>query len=367
MASFRRLKSGKWNVRVRHPSGKTICKTDPLKRVVVQWAADKEREFRTGAPLERAQKVTVGEWCERWLRTRRVEPTTAKKDASQLGAHVLPQWGDWPLASISRSDVQAWINDMDARGVGANTVTGAYHRLAAMLSDAVLEGLLASSPCREIDLPRVVRPAPRWLTKDEYGRIQLALLGQPRGHVWAAYVGLGCYSGLRPGELAGLDVEHVDFDRGLVRVQQVMTRAGLRAYPKSDSSQRSVPFPPEVGELLWRVIGDTGQGPVFTAAEGGRVNEANVRNRVWNRALEDAGVAPARPYITRHTAASWLIQAGVPDYEVARLLGHSSTRLVATYGHLAPDAHERVRAAWRDAHSTSGFDTVDMPASRALG
>jgi integrase len=36
----------------------------------------------------------------------------------------------------------------------------------------------------------------------------------------------------------------------------------------------------------------------------------------------------------RHTAASWAVQAGVPDYEVARLLGHSSTRIVSTYAHL---------------------------------
>jgi integrase len=199
----------------------------------------------------------------------------------------------------------------------------------------------------------VVKPAPRWLTRHEFDRIMFALAERPRAATWQPFVALGCFSGLRPGELAGLDVGHLDFERSLVRVQQVMTRHGLRDYPKSDASVRSVPFPPEVGGLLWRLVGDRGAGAVFTSPEGERVNEFNFRQRVWRPALAAAGVEQCRVYVMRHTCASWLIQAGVPDYEVARMLGHSSTRIVGTYAHLAPDRHDRVRAAWAaDAHMT---------------
>lgn len=343
----KRLKSGSWNTQVYLPNGKRKSITDPLKRVVEQKARDLEAAIRNGQSVHlRDRRVTVADWAAKWQEARNVDKATAKKDASQIKNHVLPRWGDWPLQAVSRSEVQVWVKDMTKAGHGANTVVGAYHRFAAMMADAVLEGLIGASPCREVDMPKVVRPAPRWLTRHEYELIQMALAVTPRAPVWQAYVGLACFSGLRPGELAGLDVEHVDFDRLLVRVEQVMTRHGLRAYPKSDTSVRTVPFPPEVGDLLWRVVGDTGGGAVFTTPRSDRVRDENFRDRVWGPAVAAAGIEPVRPYVMRHTMASWLVQAGVPPWEIAKMLGHSSTRLVDTYAHLAPDAHDRVRAAW---------------------
>jgi integrase len=350
MPHIEKLPSGKFRARVRHPSGKRESKTFPLKGTARVWAAEREAEFARGAPVA-AAKLTVGEWVPRWQRTRRVEAATAKKNASHLRVHVLPQWGTWPLQAVGRSDVQAWVNDMARRNVGPSTIHGAFQLFSAVMSDAVLERLMPASPCREIDLPKVVKPAPRWLMREEYDRIQLALAVTPRAPTWQAYVGLGCFSGLRPGELAGLDVGQVDLDRGLVRVGQVMTRHGLRAYGKTSQAARSVPFPDDVGRLLWRLLADRGAGPVFLSPRGGRVRDELFRDRVWAPALEAAGVEYARPYILRHTAASWLVQAGVPDREIMKILGHSSTALIATYAHLAPDAHEKVRGAWAVASS----------------
>jgi integrase len=343
----KRLPSGNWRTVVRLPNGSRKSITDPIKAVVVAKARDLETARDRGESVHlRERRLTVADWHARWVRSRRVEPNTAAKNASHWRNHIEPRWGDWPVATIRRLHVQTWVTDMEKAGVGAQTITATYHLFSGMLADAVLEQKIPTSPCREIDLPRVGRPTPRWLTQDEYGRIQLALAGQSHAEVWRPFVGLGCFSGLRPGELAGLDVEHVDFDRGLVRVQQVMTRYGLRAYPKTEGSVRSVPFPPEVGEMLWRLAGDRGQGPVFTSPRGRRVSEVNFRNRVWRRALADAGIGYVRPYVLRHTAASWLVQAGVPDREIMKLLGHGSARLVSLYAHLAPDQHDRIRAAW---------------------
>jgi integrase len=166
--------------------------------------------------------------------------------------------------------------------------------------------------------------------------------------VYRAYVALGCYSGLRsPGEMTGLDVQHVDFARQLVHVVQVVTRKdGLRPYPKTESSRRWVPFGDEVAELLWPLIADRTSGPVFMAERGGRINEANFRNRVWRPALEAAGVEYIDPYSMRHTCASWLRQDGMPDAAIAQILGHSSTRMLGVYAHHDPLAFDRVRDAW---------------------
>jgi integrase len=373
VASYRKLPSGKHQYGVRHPAGHKIYRTDMHKRVVKAWADDLEAQFRRGVTeTETGRKTTVGEWETLWTESRSVEANTAAKNASHMRVHVLPRWKTWPLASIGRLNVQTWVKDMTRAGAGPDTVGGAYRLLSAMLSDAVLEGLLVTSPCREIDLPKVVKPESRWFTRDEYERIQMALANRvlripptdrsrpdPLAGQWQAYVALGCYSGLRcPGELAGLDVRHVDFTRRQVHVRQVLTRQGMKAYPKTESSNRWVPFPDEVGKLLWRLVADRPSGPVFLSPTGQRVNEANFRNRVWRSALEAAEVDYEDPYTMRHTAASWWIQAGLPDYRVASLLGHSSTRQVSVYAHLDPHRDDDVHAAW-DRGVGSRLSTVD--------
>jgi integrase len=361
VAYIRRLPSGKFNAIVRLPNGKRKSITDPLKRVVAQKAAELEAAIRhggTGVVVDR--RLDVAGWAAKWFAARKVEPNTAVKNASHWKNHVKPQWGSWPLHAIDRLDVQTWVNAMEKAGVGASTVHASYNLLSKMLSDAVLSKKLHASPCVEITLPTVVPPVERWLTPHEYDRIQLALANRtlrvprtdrtvpdPLAPMWQALVALGCYSGLRcPGELSGLDVEHLDFDRNLVRVQQVMTRHGMKAYPKSGvGSQRWVPFPAEVGTLLWRWVGVRDSGPVFIGARGERVTELAIR-RVWRAALEEAGVEYVDPYSMRHTCSSWLAQAGVSSDEIADILGHSSTRMMGVYRHMRPGVHDRVRAAW---------------------
>ncbi len=111
---------------------------------------------------------------------------------------------------------------------------------------------------------------------------------------------------------------------------------------------------------------------VFTAPEGGPVGAGHFRNRVWYPAVEAArlcgnpppatgervraGVCTPKacddprhmirrfpPRIMRHTAASWLVQDGVPLYDVQALLGHEDYATTQRYAHLAPGAHGKVR------------------------
>lgn len=349
MAYVRKLPSGKFQATVRHPSGRKITHTDPMKRVVQAWAAQTEAAIRNGqVTAERGRNVTVRAWHDRWVLARNVEETTAHEERLRLDAYVLPQWGSWPLRSIGRIDVQTWVTKL-GRERGPNVTVACYHTLHKMLADAELEGLIPASPCRKIDLPRIDPPPPRWLTHDEYDRLLLAFDadGVPQAAQWKAMVAVACNTGLRSGELAGLDVAHVDFDRELVRVQQVMTKYGMRAYPKSESSRRTVHCPPEALDLLWPVVADrSADAPVFPAPRGGRLDQSNYLKTVWHPALRRAGIESVRAYVTRHTFASWMVQDGVPLWDIAQALGHNSLSFVNRYAFLQPDAHDAIRAAF---------------------
>jgi len=79
---------------------------------------------------------------------------------------------------------------------------------------------------------------------------------------------------------------------------------------------------------------------------GGPVTDAHFRNRVWYPAVRAAGIRRFPPRIMRHTAASWLVQDGVPLYDVQALLGHEDYATTQRYAHLAPDAHDKVLESW---------------------
>jgi integrase len=120
-------------------------------------------------------------------------------------------------------------------------------------------------------------------------------------------------------------------------VVDVMTRFGLRQHPKSKKSHLVVPIPARILEgMSVLMAGRPRTALVFTAPEGGPVSDEHFRNRVWYPAVAAAGVRRFPPRIMRHTAASWLVQDGVPLYDVQALLGHEDYATTQRYALLAP-------------------------------
>jgi integrase len=139
----------------------------------------------------------------------------------------------------------------------------------------------------------------------------------------------------------------MDWLRSQIQVIDVMTRRGLRHRPKSKKSHRVVPVPARILEAMSvLIVGRPRDGLVFSAPQGGLVTDGHFRNRVWYPAMEAAGIRRFAPRIMRRTAASWLVQGGVPLHDVQALLGHEDYATTQRYVHLAPDAHNKVIESW---------------------
>jgi integrase len=86
-----------------------------------------------------------------------------------------------------------------------------------------------------------------------------------------------------------------------------------------------------------------------TRGSAGYLNLANWRKRVWRPALRsanlqrNAGLWLPKPYVLRHTFATWALEGGFDLYELARLMGTSAAMIDRTYGHLARGHAERAR------------------------
>jgi integrase/recombinase XerC len=150
-------------------------------------------------------------------------------------------------------------------------------------------------------------------------------------------------TGIRVGELAGLDVDDVDHERRVVRVLG------------KGRKERSVPFGVPADRALGRWLREgrprlarPGSGAaLFLGARGGRIDQRTVRTTVQRR-LEDVPGAPhLGPHGLRHTAATHLLEGGADLRTVQELLGHASLATTQIYTHVTTD---RLRAAYRQAH-----------------
>jgi integrase len=367
MSYLRKLPSGQWQATVRGPDGRRRTLTDPLKSRARAWAADQESRLAQGDVRDpRAGDIRVGDWYARYAAASGVQKITAAKNRSLWATHCAPKWAGWRMSAITRMEAQGWVaqlrqtrlaryrgRDVQAGDEGvpvlsAATIADVVHIMSALFRAATREQppVVLANPFAELELP-VIEPRPVEFYEPGEARALYAAIGDLAGPGWRTLAELGMDVGLRPGEIFGLHGHRVDWLRGKLTVVDVMTRQGLRQWPKSKRSHRVVPVPAATMEgMSVLMAGRPRDALVFTAPQGGPVTDEHFRDRVWYPAVAAAGIRRFPPRIMRHTAASWLVQDGVPLYDVQALLGHEDYATTQRYAHLAPDAHSKVMESW---------------------
>lgn len=226
--------------------------------------------------------MLLGDWAaEWWQSTANLRPSTRARDESLLRNHVLPAFGDAPLAAIGQRDVRAWVAALAASDLAAAAVAKIYQTLSRVLGGAVDAGMIPASPCRRVALPRIERQEMRFLTPAQVDVLAVTIDSRYR-----ALVVLAAYGGLRIGELAGLRRRRVDLVAGTVEVVEIVTEVRgtlMIGPPKTRASRRSIGLPRfAIAELADALAGRDGRdGFVFPAPEGGPLRVVGFRSRVW--------------------------------------------------------------------------------------
>ena len=150
-------------------------------------------------------------------------------------------------------------------------------------------------------------------------------------------------TGIRVGELCGLDVDDLDRGRRVVRVLG------------KGRKERTVPFglPADRAVARWledgrpRLAAAGAGAALFLGARGGRIDQRAVRGMVHRRLADVPGAPDLGPHGLRHTAATHLLEGGADLRTVQELLGHASLATTQIYTHVTA---ERLRTAYRQAH-----------------
>lgn len=194
--------------------------------------------------------------------------------------------------------------------------------------------------------PRVRRKLPAVLTQDQAERMLTSTANpmptDPAALRERAVLELLYASGLRVGELVGLDVGDLDRDKRLLRA---MGKGGR---------QRTVPFGEPAADALedWLELGrpllvsERSGAALFLGMRGGRLGQRAVRESV-HRLTALGGGPPLGPHGLRHSAATHLVEGGADLRSVQELLGHAALTSTQLYTHVSV---ERLRQTYEQAH-----------------
>lgn len=175
----------------------------------------------------------------------------------------------------------------------------------------MINGVADANPVSKVGKLREPPPRERWLSGEEEDRLMLEL--EKEGAHMAAFAELALNVGFRAGELLSRRYGHVDFDGAYVEIDETKT-----------DRPRRVPLNSRALALLKGLRQGAGDDElIFDPARTGRRRRQMLYR--FKAAAERAGVADFHYHDLRHSFATRLRAGGVHEYDIADLLGHSTT------------------------------------------
>lgn len=349
-----------------------------------RWLMERQRDLLGGVQSS-PDNPRVGEYLDMWL-SEVVEPSVAPKTYEKreyhVHSHIAPGLGNVRLKELSPRRIHLFYSHLARRdpALATSTRRDIHATLKMALKQAVRWGMVPSNPCELVDPPK---PLPDEMG-DEAEEVRALTDGQAkvlftstRGQRWHCYYVTAIRTGLRPGELLGLQWGDVDLsgDPASLRVRRTLgIRQGGGTYtkrPKSEAGRRGVALHWEAAEALQNqnaMLESEGhkRGPkdlVFPSATGSPMDRGNLLRRHLKADLAAAGLPELTLHELRHSYASIaLYEWRLPAEIVQESLGHTSLRMtVDLYGHLMPnaqaDAMRRINEMYRRPNTESGTKT----------
>jgi integrase/recombinase XerC len=244
--------------------------------------------------------------------------------------------------------LRSWLANQQTRGKARTTMARRATAVRVFTAWALRTGLATSDPGAQLGSPKAHRSLPPALDVAQARALLEAAAeaaddGSPVGLRDVAILELLYATGIRVGELCGLDVDDVDRSRRVVRVLG------------KGRKERTVPYGLPADKALGRWLDPArsrllapGAGPaLFLGARGRRIDQRAVRSMVHRRLADVAGAPDLGPHGLRHTAATHLLEGGADLRTVQELLGHASLATTQIYTHVTA---ERLRTAYQLAH-----------------
>lgn len=362
---------------------KTITIDDPallrapvrLKKHLEAELLNFETECKAGTYITPG-KLTFEALVEDWKKTHveiDLEEKTKENYIYQMNRRILPFFREKRIDQITTKhckDYLVYLTKPEARLDGQNKPLGSativynYRILRSLFNYAVEMKFLSVSPMTGVKKPKEddVREM-QYYDEKEIELLFTALEKEPL-HL-RVMIMLAVTTGLRRGEMAGLEWNCIDLEAGVLEVRQsipkLMKGNPVIKKPKNKKSIRKLALSPSVVEELklfhkeWRKermqIEDKwedGKYEFLFCNPNGKPYDPQRLSKRWITFHREHQLKPIRLHDLRHTNISWQIYKKVHSEAIARRSGHSNTKMLAIYGHVFESVDRAAAAVFDD-------------------
>lgn len=288
------------------------------------------------------------------------KPSSVKASQSHLRTYIRPWLGSVRLEDFNCQAQQNFVTRLIAKGVSRKTVLNVLCTLSSMLKKAKTWNYCCHAiAIRDLALPAdVIKKQPRFFNGEEARKI-ITLAEEPYRTMFA----IAAMTGLRAGEVVGLQKSDIDFDRRIIHVNRSAWYGKVQTV-KSKASRAPVSMSDALRQILEEHLAGWKPNPegFLFVNRNGRPYAANkvVEYGLWP-ALEKAKLPRAGMHAFRHCHASLLFEVGANPKVAQEQMRHSDARItLGVYGHVIDNAQreavDRVGEILRPIAPKSGDD-----------
>lgn len=315
-------KDGRWQAKVhigKDSKGKRLVKTfyGPSEEEAEKKANDYFKKYVVGS----FEAVTLKEYATKYLAARKLEISQATYDSYllTLDKHVYPFLGLKLVPDIKIVDLKNLFLTLERSGVGEKTRLHVFIILSLVFKEAAIDEVILYNPMLNVRKPKYKRKEVKIIPIEEFWQIYEIADERMKVILYLAWC-----TGLRVGEVVGLQWGDIDFKKNVINVSRSISRTSqgvMAKAPKTSYGKRQIPIPQKLAETLKAYKGDSLF--VFTNLYG-QMQDPGTISKSFSKLCKKLGF-PYHFHQLRHTHATMLGDAGVKPKAIQERIGHSSS------------------------------------------
>ena len=235
--SLTRRKNGTFLAQV-SIEGRRVSKTFKLRKEAQEWITTINGQVRQGLTFE-STRTTVDELMEGWLNNKRAKlrPATIESYCNMNRQYISPALGKLKLKDVSAARVQKFYSDLEKRGIGKRTIEMTHTILHGFLGHAHRLGLIAQNWAALVEVPRPGKSEMHVWDESQVSQFLQFVNADPLYR-------LAFSTGMRRGEIVGLQWKDIDWNSGMLHVRRQAYRPEGGGFifqtPKTERGTRGI-------------------------------------------------------------------------------------------------------------------------------
>jgi integrase len=289
------------------------------------------------------------DWLENYEKER-VKPRTYSRYQGLLTLHIIPELGDVDITELGRRQIQEFLTrkKKDGNVRSGEQLSATSTNLMLTVFNLAFEyaydmELVEENPCTRLKRAPENGRTIEAFSKEEQRRLETQIAVEDDRRLFG--IRLCLYTGLRIGELLGLEWQDVDLDEGIITITKTVYRDKSESgtwqlcvdQPKTRASVRRIPLPPYIKEQLTDYRRSATSEYVVENKKGERMSIRSYQY-MFEKLTERAGVRKLNFHALRHTFATRAVECGMDIKTLSEIMGHGSASVTLNrYAHSMMD------------------------------